>query len=333
MKASANYPIYTAIVVAADGTKYTLTNATTDLLLDEGEGELAQKVSLSLQNIKAGTKQLSACLGLKMRLYVYANDGEKKEEVFRGFLWEIGNTNSDDNALSITAYDHLIYTQKSKDCIYFSAGKYSDAVVKAIFNKWKIKCSYAYSKIKHPKLPLNNKTLADMVIEVLDAVKKQTGAKYVIRSIKDVATISKAGSNTEIYHFQKKKSAISTKSTVTMDGLITKVVIYGNEDDNERRAVAATVNGSNISTYGTLQDVVLMSGNTKLSEAKKEANEILKENGKPKKTHTLETPDVPWVHKGDLIKVTAGDLNGNYLVLSISHDAMNKTMSMEVEKA
>ena len=333
MKASSNYPIYTAVAVSSDGTKYPLQNATTDLMLDEPEGELANKVTLSLRNAKAGSKYLSSCIALKMRIYVYADDGEKKEEVFRGFIWEIGNDNSTENTLSIKAYDNLIYLQQSKDCIYFSAGKYTDAIVKAICNRWNIKCSYAYDKIKHPKLPLNNKHISDMIIEVLDAVKKQNGTKYIIRSVKDVLKVLKSGSNTDVYHFKKKKGVISTKSTVTLDGLITKVVIYGNADDDERRAVAATVEGSNCSKYGTLQDVVTMSGNTTLAEAKQEAKEILKEKGTPERTHSLETPDIPWVHKGDLIKVSAGDLDGNYLVLSVTHDANNKTMTMEVVKA
>ena len=125
---------------------------------------------------------------------------------------------------------------------------------------------------------------------------------------------------------------MSTKSNTTKDGLITKVVIYGNEDDNERREVKATIKGKYADKHGTLQDVVTMSGNTTLAEAKQEANEILKEKGVLTKTYDVETLDVPWVHKGDLIKITAGDMSGDFIVLSVSHDALKKTMSMEVEK-
>ena len=332
MTASENYPIYTAIAVASDGTKYTLTKATTDLTLDESDGTLAQKVSLFVRNVKVGSSYLSSLLKAKMRIYVYANDGKKKDEVFRGFIWDITKNEAIEKEIKILAYDHLIYLQQSKDCLYFSAGKYTESIVKSICNKWGVNCSYEYIQIKHPKLPLNNNYISDMLIEVLDAAKKQKGTKYVIRSVKDVTKILKQGSNATVYHFQKKKSVISTKSTTSLEGLVTKVVIYGNQDDNERRTVKATVNGST-DTYGTLQDVVTMSGNTTLAEAKEEANEIIKEKGKPEETHELKTIDIPWVHKGDLIKVTTENLKGNYLVKSITHDAMNKTMSMEVTKA
>ena len=332
MKASSNYPIYTVKAVASDGTKYTLNNALTDLILDEPEGALAQSVSISLRNVKVGSGHLSGCITDDMRIYVNADDGQKKEEVFRGFVWNYDYQSSTEKEIRVKAYDNLIYLQQSKDCLYFSAGKYSDAIIKSICSKWGIKLSYAYSKIKHSKLPFNNKYISDIIIEILEAVRKQTGKKYVIRSVKDTLQINPVGSNTEIYTFKAKKSAISTKSSFSKDSLVTKVVIYGNEDKNDRRAVAATVNGSNLSKYGTLQDVVTMTSNTTLAEAKKEANEILKEKGKPEREYSLVAPDVPWVHEGDLIKISAGDLSGSFIVKGASHDALKKTMTLEVEK-
>lgn len=331
MTASVSYPIYTAEAVALDGTKYELKNATLDLTIDENEKELADKVTISLANTSLGTNLLSAFLSLKMRIFVYANDGSKNEEVFRGYLWEVTSSVGTENELKIVAYTNLIYLQKSKDCMYFSAGKTTDTVLKTICNKWGIELSYEYDTIEHPKLPLNNKYIADMVIEPLDAVKKQKGSKYIIRSKKDAMQIRKTGTNTETYTFESKKSILSTKSEVSLDGLITRVVIYGNEDDDEKREVEATVDGDT-EKYGTLQDVVLISGDATLAEAETEANEILKEKGEPEKKHTVELPDVPWVHKGDYIYIYALNLSGKFLVNSVSHEAKNKTMSAEVEK-
>lgn len=332
MNASVSYPIYTAEVVAFDGTKYELKNATLDLSLEENEGELAEKVTISLVNVEVGGKLLSSLLALKMRLFVYANDGSQNKEVFRGYIWDKSSTTGTEKELKIVSYTNLIYLQKSKDCMYFSAGKYTDAIIKAICKKWGIEVFYDYDTIKHPKLPLNNKHIADMIIEPLDAVKRQKGKKHIIRSEQDKMQIRKAGTNTEIYTFQKKGNIISTKSEETLDGIITRVVIYGNADDDERRALEATVDGDT-SKYGTLQDVVLMSGDTTLSEAKTEAKEIIAEKGKPKPKHTVELPDVPWVHKGDCIYIYALDLSGKFLVNSVTHEAKNKTMSLEVEQA
>lgn len=332
MKASSNYPIYTAVAVAPDGTKYDLKKVTTDLIIDEPKNGIADKVNLELRNVKVGSGYLSGTLTDDMRIFVTANDGKKKEEVFRGYIWDLPYSSSVEKTISIKAYNNPIYLQQSKDCLYFSKGKYTDAILKTICNKWGIKLSYSYDKISHPKLPLNNKALSDMIIEILDAVKKQKGMKYVIRSIKDVLTVSKEGTNTEVYKFERKKSAVSIKSNRSKDKLVTKVVIYGNADDDERREIEATVNGSNLGKYGTLQDIVTMSSGSTLAEAKQEAKEILAEHGTPEQTYEAEFPDIPWVHKGDLIYISAGNLVGYFIVVSVTHDARKKTMSLEVKK-
>ena len=331
MNASVSYPIYTAEAVASDGTKYELKQGTLNLSLEENAGELAEKVTISLANVKVGDKLLSSLLTLKMRLFVYANDGSKNKEVFRGIIWDKSSSIGTEKEMKIVAYTNLIYLQKSKDCMYFTAGKYTDAIVKAICNKWGIEVSYDFDTIKHPKMPLNNKYIADMIIEPLNAVKKQKGTKYKICSEQDKMQISKAGTNTEIYTFQKNGNILSTKSEESLDGIVTRVAIYGNEDDDERRTIAATVDGDT-AKYGTLQDVVLMSGDTTLADAKAEAKGILEEKGKPKPKHNVELPDVPWVHKGDCIYIYALDLSGLFLVNSVTHEAKNKTMSVEVEK-
>ena len=188
------YPIYTAVAVTSDGTKYYLDNALLDLTIDEPKKELADKVSLSLRNAKTETgKYLSGCLDLETKLFVKANDGKKTEEVFRGPFWDITYQSDEEKELKITAYNNLIYLEKSKDCLYFTAGKYTDAVVRSVCNKWNIALNYVYDKIKHPKLPFNNKTIADIIIELLDEVKKKKGTKYVIRGVKDSIQIRKRG--------------------------------------------------------------------------------------------------------------------------------------------
>lgn len=332
MNASKVYPIYTVLAIGADGTKYELPYATTDLYIDEPKGGLATKVNLSFRNAAAGDKKLKDVLSLNMRIKVTANDGETKKEVFSGYLWTINYNNSVEKTIRCTAFDHLIFLQNSKDCIYFSCGKNTSAICSTICDRWGIKLSYSYQSIRHPKLPLNNQLISDMLIEVLDAAKKQCGKKYTIRSEGDVMKIFTSGSNTTYYKFEKQKGIISGKSEISMDGLVTKVAIAGTADDCDRQAIEATVTGKT-SQYGTLQDIITMDTDTTLCEAKQEANEILKEKGTPIPTYTRILPDVPWVHKGDRIKIVDDELNAECVVLSVTHDAKEKTMEVEVEKA
>ncbi len=324
--------IYTAIAVTSDGTTYRLQNITTSLSLSEGKSELAQKVSISLMNIKVGATLLSKILVKGVRLFVYANSGEGEKEVFRGVIWEDGFVSDVSKDINLVAYDHLIYTQKSKGCMYFSSGKSSESITREISNEWGLSLKYNYESITHPKTPLNNMPISDMYIETLDAVKKQTGVKYVIRSIQDVVHINAYGSNTDVYTFEQKKNVVSVSGTSTLDGMVTKVIITGKEDDDERVPIEATLKGSNIDQYGTLQEIITRNEGTTLADAKKEAEELLKEKGEPIETYSVSAPDVPWVHKGDLIKLITEELSGDFYVQGITHDAATKTMEMEVER-
>jgi hypothetical protein len=42
-------------------------------------------------------------------------------------------------------------------------------------------------------------------------------------------------------------------------------------------------------------------------------------------------PDLPFLRKGDKVKISAGTLIGYYIVSEVVHDATNRIMSMEVE--
>ena len=331
MKASTIFPKYTVVAVDAKGTEYRLSKVTSDLTVDEPKNGIAVKVQFSCVNVKVETGKLFDYLKLGMLLFVYADDGNKNDLVMSGILWDRKYKAESEKEISITGYTNLIYFQKSKGCCYFSAGKKTDAVIKSICNDWSITCSYDYDSITHPKLPLNNKAIDNMLIEVLDEVKKQKGSKYVIRSEKNVLQVKKFGSNTEIYHFISKKSLASLTIEESLDDVITKVIVVGKEDDNERVPVEATVTGSNIKQYGTIQDIIQCDEGTTLATAKAEANELIAEKGTVKPTYSFSVIDVPWVHKGDKIKITSADVSGYFYVLSVSHNAKNKTMDLEVE--
>ena len=119
-----------------------------------------------------------------------------------------------------------------------------------------------------------------------------------------------------------------------MFGVVTKVVITGKAGDDGRQPVEATLT-KNTGKYGTLQKMLSRSENTELSKVKEEADTILKENGAPKTYHAVRAPDIPWVRKGDKVKIKTDGLSGNFIVLSVDRNssAKNKTMTLELESA
>lgn len=327
-------PKYTvAIYTANTSMKYDVTPAITKLTRQESDGEIAQKVTFTLSNSKVNGTHISFLVNVRDRVFIYADDGTTKDEIFRGFIWTIRYDRKKNMELNFTCYDNLIYFQESEEYQYFSAGYSTKSICSTLCSKWGVSLNYNYSSITHPKLPLRG-TLSDIFLtDILEEVKKKTGKKFVMRSIKDVVHIDDVASNTTIYKIYRYENgnAIATSSEITMQGMITKVIILGKEDDNERASIETTINGDT-TTYGTLQKILNSSG-TDLAEVKEEANQLIKEKGSPIQSFSVEAVNIPWIRKGDKVQVVAGDLNGYFIVKGITHYGNDNTMTLEVEKA
>lgn len=329
-EATIQKPEYTAYIVSGS-TKYNITPAIEEIDISDRQKQIAKCVTFQVMNTKVAEDWLSSLLGVRNRVYMYADDGSENKEVFRGFVWNRNYKRSGgDRNLQLKCYDNLIYFQESEHFAYFSAGKTTKDIFSSLCKSWGVKLKYTYESITHSKLPLRGNLSDIFTADLLDLVKDRTGKKYVILSEKDVMEVKTVGSNTTIYRFTADQNAIQTYSSCTMDGMVTKVIILGKADDNERRPIEATVSG-NTAEYGTLQKLIDRDENTSLKDAKKEAQSIIDENGEPKWEYELHAPDVPWIRKGDKVYVNAGDMSGYYIVTGINRTIGRKKRDMVLD--
>ena len=105
-------------------------------------------------------------------------------------------------------------------------------------------------------------------------------------------------------------------------------MVVGKDDSKGRPKVEATIDGK--TEYGILQQYV-NKGSSSLADAKKEANELLEEKGKPARTIVFQSADLPCIRKGDIIHATTDRLTGYFYIKGVSHNATNMSMRMEVE--
>lgn len=332
MKAAIDNPLYYVTLLTKKGAvKYDITPIKETLKVSDSDGELATMATLSFANVQVGSAWLNTLFSAGDVIQVQADNGNGKKTVGTFTIWDKGYDSGNKKLLSVTAYDSkLIYLQKSEDVQFFEKGKTTEAIVSAICKAWGVSLEFKYTSITHELKQWRGDKLAEMIIEVLDEVKAKTGKKYCMYSDNNKLVISERGKNTTVYEFAAKKNAIATSSTVTLENLVTKVIIHSNSDEGVRSKLEATVTGD--TSYGTLQRVIIRSDNTTLAESKKEANQMIKDDGKPVERFTIEAVDIPWIKKGDKINVSAGDMIGSFYVLSITHNCDTKTMAMEVER-
>ena len=330
MAASLENPVYTVYVI--DGkNKYNITPAVTALDLTWEEKQIAQSADITVANVKTATgKKIHSILDVRKRVFIYANDGAKKAEVFRGWIWtEYPQASMDEDTVTIKCYDNLIYLQESEDSLYFSKGKNTKSVISSICSKWGIKLNFSYATINHPKLVLRGDLSNIILSDILTPVRKRKGIKYVVYSQQDIMYVATAGSNKTIYKVTKANNATEARREKTMDGMITKVKILGSASKKSGKVpVVATVKGDT-AKYGTLQSLQNKDKDDSLSEAKKEANATIKAHGKPSTEYTVTATDIPWIKKGDKVYVDAGKISKkNLIVKGIERSISNKSKTM-----
>ena len=110
---------------------------------------------------------------------------------------------------------------------------------------------------------------------------------------------------------------------------ISRVKVVGQADDDGKRNVDATLNGE--TKYGIRQRIYTRGTDENLNDANSAAREILDGEGKIERKMTVQSPDVPFVRKGDLVYIRSNFASEYYYVKSIQHDADVYGMTMELE--
>ena len=189
---------------------------------------------------------------------------------------------------------------------------------------------YQGSDVKHAKTVFRKKHLCDMITNILDEAKKKDAGFYFIRAKEGIIQIIPRGTNEDIYHFDELDNAVKATESFDSSNMITRVVIVGKEDKDGKQKIEATVDGK--TEFGIRQTIINMPKDKSLDDATKTANEILKEKGALARKTNLEAPDLPFLRKGDRIRVSAGTVQGYFFVKSVRHNADDRKMTMEIDE-
>lgn len=320
-------------IVAVDNKKkrYNITDYLENLEWRENKGEISMQISFTVRNDKTSKGYLSKLIRPGTLITISSKHGGKKyREVARGNVvtWNPTNQNSSHD-LKCVCYDELYNLQKSQDNFYFRSGTGTKTRVKKVLKKWKVTMgSYQGPNKKHGKKKYQNKYLSDILLDILDDAVKKGGKKCIIQMNKGKAAILPLGSNDDIYIFKPGNTKVVSNSRSTAN-LITRVKIIGKSKKKGKTRVVATLNG--LTKYGVRQRIYTRGADETLKQAKKAAQEILDENGDIEKEITVQSPDVPYIRKGDMVYMKAGSITGYYYVTGIQHDADAQGMTMNIE--
>lgn len=323
---------YRLVVMTESKKQYNIKEFVEDLGWEENGGELATRISFSAKNEKTSAGLISSLVNPGCLVGVFAADGSIDEEVARGYVtdWKPLLSGSKDK-VDITCYDELYNLEKSQDLIYYSSGIGTKSAVTQIFDNQQIPIEkYDGPDVTHGKLAYKTESLADALLDILDDAKKKGGGDAFIRAAKGKASVLRWGSNETVYHFEVDNiKQVSHK--ISTAGMITRVKVIGQEDNDGRSSVEAVVNGQ--TKFGIRQKIYVRGKDDSVSDAQSAAQDIINDKGQINEEITVQSPDIPFVRKGDLVHITAGTLNDYYFVKGIRHDADSMSMTMNLKKA
>ena len=322
---------YSLVLFRPDGQRIDLQPFLRSLSWEENEGELAVRLEAEIQQVQLpGGGYLSSQVKLGGQLVLLADWGSGLQEIFRGIIFAWDYRTDPLGHFTVTAYDQLVYLTKSKDDRYYKAGQTAKAIIQDIANAWGIPLGTVDGPdVALAKQVFRGDTLADMISSVLAQAKKLGAGKWIVRSKQGKIDIIRPGQNSPVYCFTADTNVASIEDSQSIEDLVTRVKIVGAEDKEGKAPVVAQLDGR--TEFGVLQEVVYQRQYDNLAAAKSAAQEILSERGKPERKRKVQAPDLPFLRKGDKVKVVAGTLIGYYIVSSVSHDATTRTMTMEVE--
>jgi hypothetical protein len=318
---------YDVELITGNGVRHLINDALLSLEWEEQDSELAQRVTIRISNMSIGYTELFVITKLCCPIFIYAKwSNAPRELIFEGVLWEWQPVESSrQKELTVTAYDRLIYLQKSQDYKYYSAGMTTQSLIGDICNTWGIPLSYKWGQsITHEKKVFNGTYISGMIIGLLEEVRKKTGEKYVAYWRNKALQIIGYGTNKDVYKFENVQ--ISTMGKLTLNNLVTRVKIIGKADNDGNAPVEAVVDGD--TRYGVLQNVLQTYDSKSIADAQAEADNIIKEQGKPEEQIKHSFPDLPFLRKGDRIELA----DGFYNVLGVSHNATQKQMTLTLDR-
>jgi hypothetical protein len=315
---------YKAYIVSSTGKVVEVPDLRT-LSYGESDQELAMTSSVDLDNLLIDGQYLHEYAGLGSHFKIYSNWGQGTQEVFDGIVFVNDPITIAAPHVQLTSYDPLIYLDKSKDEIYYPAGKTGAYIIRDLLQKWNV----PIGKITGPNKPLAIQVFhGDSIATAINSVLQQSvlvgDDTYILQFKNEVANVIEVGQNSDVYVITDAQGGAQVDDQWSIENMITRVLIKGKTEPNGTVATASVVNGQ--TQYGILQDIISESSYTNMAQATQAAQQILQESGQPILNRQLTAVDLPFLRRGDAVEVHMGTLDGVYIVSGVQHDPSTRTM-------
>lgn len=323
---------YKVYLIRENREQLNLTDIVNDASWQENEGEIAMRVSVSLANIFYNGKRISSLAKPNCYIVITAENEGKSTEVARAKITEWSpQISGENNVIRLEGYDELYDLQSSQDNRYIASGVTTKAAITSICSDWGIPIgTYNGPTNKNAKTIFKNEFLSDIILELLANAHKHGAKKCIVRASKGKISVLPRAGNTTVYVFEEGLNLETVNYKISTGEMVTVVKVVATETKNKRQKVEAIVKGK--TQYGKRQRIYVRQHDDSLASAKSAAKQILSDDGQPIETLSVQAPDVPYIRRGDKVKLSCWVYTGYAVIESIQHDVKGRSMTMKLSK-
>ena len=323
---------------------------------EEQVGELGVRITMQLPAVKLegdpGSGQyLPDLVGLGTQITVLASLGDQdRREVARGTIEEFAPNDGTGGTYEVVAYDPIKNLLNSKFNKIYDAETYPTPgdILEAMFAEYNVPCSIpdAFKQGDHFQQPfvVHGESLGDILVKMIDIVESAEDAKdwcARTRYPDSVVSIEEVGKGTDDVYWLNQLpnnrvwvnvSSVAERHSIV--DLVTKLTVTGTNvpnTDPPQVGVIGTIDTSG-DTYGIRRDdiyaVQAKESYQSITQVGHEAEKIMRDAAQPKVDRSITAPDIPFLRKFDLVRVTAGTMDDHFSVASVTHDESSRTMNV-----
>lgn len=290
-----------------------ITKLVSSLSFDNSLEDLATTVSMTVPIHKDTDFNVAVAVGGKLKI-------DHEGNIFTGIVVE---TSKNDNTNSIKAMDIAFYLNKNKVLkqVRNITGK---SAIKSICSDLGIPIKIDGLNSKINKI-YKNETISDIIKDIVSQDFERTGTEYCIFALENTIYIEKRGKRiVDIVFKMSKDITLNLDKIVSSETVVENIedlknsILVTSSDSKSVQVLAKAKDGSSISKYGQLQEVVELEAKD-VRKAKSVANTVLKANNKIKKELTIGVVSDKYVFSGQSIKYN----KQKYLITSVSFSFNN----------
>lgn len=236
-----------------------------------------------------------------------------EKELFRGV---IVNINTSKFSRTIECLDYCFYLNKNKTIKQFEELSASSCILQLLQEINAPVGQIPQLSTSISKL-YNKNTFAEIIVDILKQVEKETGIEYKLEYIDNVFNVSPF-KKIKI-NFQLRYTGGESLSESILD-MKNRVLVLSNEQDSEE-VLAVGEDVGNIEKYGCLQEIVNVEPDKDISQVRNIAKTTLKKLNRVSKKITLEAIGNDEFRAGRVIEIENSlfKLKGEYLINSCTH--------------